>query len=107
MEIEPPRRASSAIAVAECRRVFRIIRTRIGREYRPDAGQRHDIGEIARADQGFAPEFIPCRVVGLRAGAAHESGPRPRRQEMGPEYISPARSRLATTKYFRFEATLP
>ena len=54
VEIETQRRAAGGRAVAERRRVRRIVRTRIDRQPRPDAGERHDVDQVAGADQRLA-----------------------------------------------------
>src|SRR5262249_49606809 len=59
MQVEARWRAAAGGAVAERRSVLRIVGAWIDREPRPDAGQRHDVGEVARAYQRF-PHVIPA-----------------------------------------------
>src|SRR5712692_1166545 len=59
VEVEPPRRAAGRGAVAERRRVLRIVRARIDGQPRPDAGKRHDVGEVAGAYERL-PDVVPA-----------------------------------------------
>ena len=59
VEVEAEGRAAGGGAVAERRRIGRVVGARIHRQPRPDAGKRHDVDQVACAHQRL-PHVVPA-----------------------------------------------